>query len=83
MLVLKMKRIRTALDMDKLFMNNSIRLAIIGHVEQCLELLGKASCELEEAAGENLRNSRHIRVVLEATIKQTGTLLDDLYSAAD
>jgi hypothetical protein len=59
------------------------QLSIIAHVEKCLELMGKASYELDEATADDFPNSHQIRVTLDATIKQAATLLDDLYSLYD
>ena len=64
-------------------MINETAQSIISHVEKSLQLLGNASYELEEAEIEDIPNAYHLRISLDATIKQTVALLDDLYSIND
>ena len=52
-------------------MNIEATQSIISHVEKSLELLGKASYELDESEIEDIPNAYHLRTSLDATIKQT------------
>lgn len=54
--------------------------SIISHVEKCVELLGEASFELEEAELEDVPNAYNVGLLLEVASKQTIAVLDDLYS---